>query len=167
MTPKRRHTDAHDTFQSSFSPIWPFILYLYFEKILFVQQWIRLCIFVKIGEGHFWIWGGTHLGRVAHISSIIIVIIVSQKTRNGEHRDWWAGWGDIGTGEHRDWGTCLGGIGISIKLSSAKGTRSKTGPTHTCTHTRGVVPSLRTWTGWTGPSVALLSSCLWNFRAIR
>ena len=22
---------------------------------------------MKIGEGQFWIWGGTHLGRVAHI----------------------------------------------------------------------------------------------------
>ena len=55
--------------------------------------------------------GGTHLGRVAHISSIIRVIIVSQKTRTREHRDWWTGWGDTWTEEHWVWGTRLGNIG--------------------------------------------------------
>ena len=85
-------------------------------KKLFMQQCIRLCIFMKIGEDHFWIWSGTHLGRVVHISSTRIVIIASPKTRIGEHRDWWTGWGDVGTGEHRDWGTCLGNIGTGKHL---------------------------------------------------
>ena len=48
-----------------------------------MQQRIRLCIFMEVGEGHFSIWGGNHLERVAHISSIRIVIIASQKKRNG------------------------------------------------------------------------------------
>ena len=81
---------------------------------MFPSTYVLQCPWSKIGESHFWIWGGTHLGRVAHISSIRIVIIASQKTRTGELRDWGTGWGtrglgDNGTreyvGEHRHQGT--------------------------------------------------------------
>ena len=90
--------------------------YIYILNRYYLCNNVFVCIFMKIGEGHFWIWGGTHLGRVAHISFIRIVIIASPKTMTGEHREWSTGWGDTGTGEHRDWGTCLGSIGTGEHL---------------------------------------------------